>query len=126
MVAGFNVKVSVWRVSFATNDDAVGGAITTGTYAYTDIDARIEEVPVDAVFLQQGIETIQTYRMTIKPSTLTIYQRDEIEITWPPEHRLYGDRMRVMGDAHSSFHPREERGYLVLNLTRSVRAHANQ
>jgi len=126
MVAGFNIKVNVWRVSFAADDDAVGGAVVTGTYIYTDVSARIQEVPVDAVFIQQGIETVQTYQMTIKPSTLTIYQRDEIEITWPPEHRLYGDRLRVMGDAHSSFHPREERGYLILNLTRSVRAHANQ
>lgn len=125
MVAGFNIKVSVWRVSYGS-DDVVGGAVVTGTFAYTDVDARIEEIPVDAVFLQQGIETVQVYSMTIKPSTLTIYQEDEIEITWPPEHRLYGVRLRVKGDAHSSFHPREERGYLILNLTRSVRAHANQ
>ena len=40
MVAGFNIKVSVWRVSFATADDEVGGAITTGTYVYTNIPAR--------------------------------------------------------------------------------------
>ena len=125
MVAGFNIKVRVWRVSFGT-DDAVGGAVTTGTFAYTNVSARIEEIPVDAVFLQQGIETTQVYQMMVKPSTMTIYQRDEVEITWPTGHRLYGVRLRVMGDAHSSFHPREERGYLILNLTRSVRAHANQ
>jgi hypothetical protein len=126
MVAGFNIKVDIWRVTWQ-DDDSVGGAVVTGSWAYKDVSARIQEVPVDAVFLQQpGIETLQIYQMTIKPSTLTIYQRDEIEITWPPEHRLYEVRMRVMGDAHSSFHPREERGYLVLNLTRSVRAHGSQ
>ena len=126
MVAGFNIKVSVWRVSFATADDEVGGAITTGTYVYTNIPARLHEKPTDHVFFQQGIETVKTFQMTVKPSTLVIHERDEIEITWPSEHRFYQDRFRVMGDAYSNFHPREERGYLILDLTRSVRAHANQ
>jgi hypothetical protein len=126
MVAGFNTKVRVWRVSFVTDDDEVGGAVVTGTYIYSNIPARLHEKPVDHVFFQQGIEVVKTFQMMVKPSTLMIYDRDEVEITWPPGHRFYGDRFRVMGDAYTNFHNREERGYLILDLTRSVRAHANQ
>ena len=125
MTAGFNIKARVWRVSFGT-DDVVGGAVVTGTYAYTDVQARLQERPVDHVFLQQGIETQKTFQMMVKPSTLMIYDRDEVEITWPPDHRFYNVRFRVMGDAYTNFHPREDRGYLILDLTRSVRAHVNQ
>ena len=126
MVAGFNIKVRVWRVSFANADDVVGGAVVTGTYAYSNVQARLHEMPVDHVFFQQGIEVTKSFRMMVKPSTLMIYDRDEVEVTWPPGHRFYGDRFRVMGDAYTNFHPREDRGYLILDLTRSVRAHANQ
>ncbi len=125
MTAGFNMEVRVWRVSFGT-DDIVGGAVTTGTYAYSQVSARLHEMPVDHVFFQQGIEVTKSFRMMVKPSNLMIYDRDEIEITLPPDHRFYGDRFRVMGDAYTNFHPREDRGYLILDLTRSERAHAKQ
>ena len=125
MVAGFNIKVKVWRVSFDT-DDEVGGAMVTGSYVYNDVRARLHEKPVEHAFLQQGLEVRKTFQMTVKPSTLLIYDRDEVEISWPPEHRFYGQRFRVMGDAYTNFHPREERGYLILDLTRSVRAHGAQ
>jgi hypothetical protein len=126
MTAGFNIKARVWRVCFANSDDVVGGAVVTGTYVYCDVPARMHEKPVDHVFFQQGIEVVKTFQMMVKPSTLMIYDRDEVEITWPTDHRFYGKRFRVMGDAYTNFHPREERGYLILDLTRSVRAHANQ
>ena len=126
MTAGFNLEARVWRVSFINADDVVGGAVTTGTYAYSKVQARLHEKPVDHVFYQQGIEVVKTFQMMVKPSTLMIYDRDEVEITWPTTHRFYGKRFRVMGDAYTNFHPREERGYLILDLTRSVRAHANQ
>jgi len=125
MTAGFNMEVRVWRVTFAS-DDVVGGAVTTGTYAYYHVSARLHEMPVDHVFFQQGIEVTKSFRMMVRPSTLMIYDRDEIEITLPTTHRFYGDRFRVMGDAYTNFHPREDRGYLILDLTRSERAHANQ
>ena len=125
MTAGFNIKARVWRVCF-DDDDVVGGAMVTGTYVYCDVLSRLHERPVDHVFLQQGIETQKTFQMMVKPSSLMIYDRDEVEITWPTGHRFYGKRFRVMGDAYTNFHPREERGYLILDLTRSVRAHANQ
>ena len=125
MTAGFNIKARVWRVCFDA-DDVVGGAMVTGTYVYCDVLSRLHERPVDHVFYQQGIEVTKTFQMMVKPSSLMIYDRDEVEITWPTGHRFYGKRFRVRGDAYTNFHPREERGYLILDLTRSVRAHANQ
>ena len=125
MTAGFNIKGKVWRITFPS-DDSIGGAQSSGTVAYNSIDLRLHAIEPDQVFLQQGLETLRTFRGTVRDHTLTIYERDEIEIIWPTDHWYYEKRFRVDGVTHSNFHPRDARGYLILNLSRSERAHASQ
>lgn len=125
MTAGFDLKGKVWRI-FYPDDDNIGGAQSSGTVIYNPIDLRLHAIEPDQVFLQQGLETIKTFRATVRDHTLMIYERDEIEIIWPPEHHYYGDRFRVDGNMESNFHPRDTRGYLILNVSRSERAHAKQ
>jgi len=125
VASGFNIKSKVWRISFPS-DDSIGGAQSSGTVAYKDIDLRLHAIEPDQVFLQQGLETLKTFRATVRNHNLLIYERDELEITWPTNHRYYGDRFRVDGVTESNFHPRDRRGYLILNLSRSERAHASQ
>ena len=125
MTAGFNIKGKVWRITFPS-DDSIGGAQSSGTVAYNSIDLRLHAIEPDQVFLQQGLETLRTFRGTVRNHTLTIYERDEIEVIWPSEHWYYGSRFRVDGVTRSNVHPRDARGYLILNLSRSERAHASQ
>lgn len=125
MTAGFNLKGKVWRIFYPT-DDEIGGAQSSGTVAYNSIDLRLHAIEPDQVFLQQGLETLKTYRATVRDHSLIIYERDEIEIIWPPEHHYYESRFRVDGIMESNFHPRDARGYLILNVSRSDRAHAKQ
>lgn len=121
--SGFNIRVNIWRISTVTGDDVVGGAITTGTVVYSGVMARLEQEPASQLLLQQGLETLHTYRMNIIPGTLTVYERDEIELVKPEDHHYYGQIFRVMGVMYSSHNPRDPRNYIMLTLTRSDRMH---
>ena len=126
MAAGMNIRVKVWRMNTTSVDDRVGGAIITGTNVYNSVMARIDEVPAQMVLVQQGLETLTIFRMTIMPGTLTIYERDEVEVVQPRDHYFYGDRFRVKGVTIPSHNPRDPRNYMTLLLTRSERMHSLQ
>jgi len=125
MTAGMNLKVNVWRMS-TQDDDVVGGASISGSVIYSNVAARMEAEEPEQVLLQQGYQTLRTFGMTIMPGTLAIKERDEIEITAPYNHQFLNDRFRVVGIRYSSMNPSDRRNYLILNLIRSVEAHANQ
>lgn len=127
MTAGLNTKVTIWRVSTSGQaDDSVGGAQPTGTVAHQNVLARIEANPEEQLLLQQGLETARTFNAVLVPGTLDIRERDELEITQPDDHIYYGVRFRIVGIRYSSHNRRDPRNYIMLSLTRSVRAHAVQ
>ena len=125
-MAGYNLRVRIWRMSTSEPDDYVGGAVMTGTVVYQDVMAKMEQEPANMLLLQQGIETTHVYRMNIIPGTLTIYERDEVQIMQPKDHHYYGERFRVRGVMYSSHNPRDPRNYIMLNLNRSDRMHRAQ
>jgi hypothetical protein len=125
MVAGQNIRSSIFRIKEGT-DDYVGGAVITGSVVYENVLTRFESEPEDQIFAAQGLETLRTYRATIVPGTLHIKERDELEITHPFDHPYYGKRFRVTSMQYSTHNPRDPRNYILLNLVRSVRAHTNQ
>ena len=125
MVAGQNCRSTIWRISQG-EDDAVGGAMITGTSIYNDVLTRLESEPEDQVFAAQGLETLRTYRATIVPGTLRIKERDELEITHPFDHIYYAHRFRITSVQYSSHNPRDPRNYILLGLVRSERAHTIQ
>jgi hypothetical protein len=125
VTAGLVLKLKVWRYTYAP-DDVIGGAQPTGTVAYSSIDARMHGIEPDQVFLQQGLEVAHTFRLVVRPASLLIYERDEVEVIAPYNHKLLGKRFRVDGVIESNFHPSDARSYLILNVTRSDRAHASQ
>jgi len=118
MTTGLNIKLTVWRMSTVLGDDAVGGAISTGTPLYTDIRARMEEQRPSQIVLEQGLETDQIWTCVVRPPTMTVRERDEVEITFPPEHEYLGDRFRIRGIQRTGLHPRDRRGFLSLTLSR--------
>ncbi len=124
-MAGLNCRVDIYRINYGDDDD-VGGAVTTGTVQYQGISARIQPSSPEQLLLQQGLETNRTFQATIVPGTLTIHERDEIEVVQPTDHAYYGDRFRVIGVQASDLNRRDPRNYMILHLSRSVRAHSKQ
>jgi len=125
MIAGMNVGFKVWRITTPA-DDYAGGAQTSGSVQYDCISARFEQQPVDQVFLEQGLETVHLFKVTAVPGTLDIRERDELELIKPVDHWEYRNFFRVVDVHHASHNPRDPRNYILMSLTRSVRAHDNQ
>jgi hypothetical protein len=125
MVAGQNIRSSIFRMVEGI-DDYVGGAVITGTVVYENVLTRFESEPEDQIFVAQGLETLRTYRATIVPGTLQVKERDELQITEPFDHPYHRDRFRITSMQYSSHNPRDPRSYILLQLVRSVRAHSLQ
>jgi hypothetical protein len=124
MPAGMNMVVRIWRYSFVT-DDEVGGSVPTGTVLYDAVPARkITRMP-DMVFLEQGLETEKISQYMLWPMTLTIKERDEIQIVAPSNHHDYNKHFKIIGIADNGFSPSDARGYLIVSTSRSEVAHRN-
>jgi len=123
--AGERQRSTIWRM-VNQPDDAVGGAIISGTSVYTGVMTRLDSQPIEQLLLQQGYETERTFTAIIVPGWLDIRERDELEITHPIDDVYYGSRFRIVGVQHSSHNRRDRRNYIMLDLRRSVRAHTKQ
>lgn len=124
-MAGYNIRVNIWRMS-NDPDDHVGGSMITGSVVYQDVQAFMQEQEVEQLIVQQGLETVSVFNVNIIPGTLIIHERDEIEITQPKDHYYYGQRFRIMSFRRSSHNPRDPRNYILLLVTRSDRMHRQQ
>lgn len=125
MAAGFNVDFRIWSM-IEQADTYVGGSSLSGTCKYSHIRGRMQQQPITQVFLEQGMETDKVFNILLIPGTLNIEERDELELTMPKDHTFYGDRFRVMSVRPSDHNPRDPRNYLMIQATRSVKAHAQQ
>lgn len=125
MVAGLYQKLNIIRMT-VTDDDDVGGANVTGTVIYSHVDARIQSTKPTQALLEQGLETDKLFVAVIRPGGMDIRERDEVQVVHPTRDPYYNDRFRIRGVQHSSHHPGERRDYMMLTLSRSEEAHANQ
>jgi hypothetical protein len=125
MGSGSDLRCNIIRMNYAA-DDEVGGAVTTGTIAHEYVHFSLQELPREQLLLQQGLEVQNQFQSIVFPGTLTVQERDEIEIVFPPNHHYYGDRFRVVGIQYSSLVPSDPRSYLMLSLVRSTEAHSKQ
>jgi hypothetical protein len=125
MPGGMTTRVRIHRYSY-DEDDAVGGAMPTGTVLHSNVHARIEANPEDQLLLQQGLETIRTFNALIAPGTLDVRERDELEIYRPVYHQYYGVRFRIVGVQYSSMDKYNPNNYMRLSMIRSVRSHGVQ
>lgn len=125
MIAGCNTKVRIWRIT-TPDDDSSGGALISGTILYENVPARIQQQPEQMLLLQQGLETLKVFTANVYPGTLDIRERDELEVTFPANYQIYGQRMRITNARPADFAPNDRRNYMLLTMTRSVQAHAQQ
>ncbi len=124
--AGLNCRVDIYRIDFG-DDDVVGGAVTTGSLQFQNILARVQANPTEPLLVQQqGLQALRTFDANVIPGTLDIRERDELEVIKPSDHVYYGDRFRIIEVRHSDFNKRDPRNYMMLQMTRSVRAHDQQ
>lgn len=123
MPAGANLRISVWRMT-TTTDDYAGGAVITGTVVYNDLLARMQGNEDDQLLVQQGLETLRTFNMEVWPGNKDIRERDEVEITFPPNYPYINQRFRITSVRYSDFN--DPRAYMLLGIQRSLRAHVEQ
>lgn len=126
MTAGFNIRVSIWRMSVMVPDDVVGGARVTGTLAYELVRARMEEIPPTAAYLEQGIETDQLWNIAVGPGTLDIRETDQVEVTFPPDHSFLNERFRIRGIRRGSLRSRDSRSHMELVVTHAIESRSAQ
>lgn len=96
MVAGLHMKVNVIRTS-NLGDDTGGGARTTGTVVHNDLASVLTARRPSQIMLEQGLEVDAIYDFTTRAQGVTLFERDEIEVTWPNTHALFGLRFRITG-----------------------------
>ena len=122
-IAGLNVRCLIRKIDYAT-DDSSGGAMITGTVVHENIGLRIQQQPEELLLVQQGLETVKTFKALCAPVTLDIDERYELEITAPANYYLYGKPLRIVNHRPADFVPGDPRNYVLLTLTRSHKAHA--
>lgn len=125
MVAGLNVRFDLWRIDWA-DDDYQGGAVVTGSVVAENLLGRLQAREEEQIVLQQGLETVKVFTVILQPGTGTIYERDELELVAPYDHPYMNDRFRILSMRWSDHNPRDPRNYLILQTSRSVRAHQQQ
>lgn len=113
MTLGLNCRFSIWR-EVGEPDDSVGGAMVTGTRLYTDVRGRLESVRPTQLLLEQGLEYERLWDIMVRPYSLDVRERDELELTAPPSHRFYGERFRIIGMDFAGMHPQDGRNFIQL------------
>lgn len=125
MTAGLSCRVKVIKmVNIA--DDVAGGAKVTEVIAYENVPASIVETTQTILMGQQGYEMPSVFNVLAKIPHKDINERDEIEVTLPTAHALYGKRLRIIGVHLLFYNPYDRRDYVHMTATRKEFAHANQ
>lgn len=125
MTAGDNLGVKIWHFIYIA-DDAVGGAVPSGTVLYQHAHARIAPVAPTTPLLEQGVETNKLYRAIIDGRDIQIQEQDVVEITSPVIHFEYGKKYRALAVQRQSFAPNDRRQYLIVTMSRIEQAHGNE
>lgn len=121
MVAGLRLRVRLHSMVQEPDDD-VGGSIFSGTVAYRNIPASVEYLKPSLLLLEQGLETRRMARVLVQPGSLTIYERDELEVVGPPGHEDLGRFFRVESVDRTGLSPNDPRArHLVLTCERIER-----
>jgi hypothetical protein len=128
MVALLNLRGRVWRFT-TPKDDAIGGAVPTGTVLYTPVFSRISSAKPTMALLEQGLETPEiftgylSYTMYSPTGTFDVQHNDQYEVTYPPVSQFYGKRFVIIGVQHQSFD--DNRRFLRVTMRRLETANSN-
>jgi hypothetical protein len=121
MTAGYNIKVNIHR-HVKQNDDEIGGADSYDKKRYLNVPARLEASRPMLTIMDQGLETIESWQLMIRP--LLVAENDEVEVSWPINHRFYGKYLKVIGISDTSMNPMDSRSYEIYTVRRIDHAHS--
>ena len=119
---GLNVKVSFIQNDYSTDDD-VGGAVITGSVAYSNIPGRFHARRPSQQALEAGLEVNRIFDLIIPGQSLTLRERDEMTLTWPTDSPYYNERFRITGIQHDTRRPGQ--GHTEMTLSRIERSRSN-
>lgn len=120
---GLNLKVSFIQNTYQ-GDDASGGAVITGTVAYSNIAARISARRPSQQALEQGLEVDRIFDMIAVGQGFSLNERDKVRVDWPTDSPYYQESFRIMGIQHDSRRP--GRGHTEFTLSRIERSRSEQ
>jgi len=120
---GLNLKVSIIQNSYQ-GDDESGGAVITGTVAYSNVAARLSARRPSQQSLEQGLEVDRIFDMIIVGQGLSINERDEVRVDLPTDSPYYLEEFRILGIQHDSRRP--SRGHTEFTLSRIERSRSEQ
>jgi hypothetical protein len=121
MTAGCNIKVNIHR-HVKQPDDEIGGADSYDKKRYQDVPARLEAARPLLTIMDQGLETMESWQLMIRP--LLVQENDEIEVSWPINHRFYKKYLKVIGISDASMNPMDSRSFAVYTVRRIDYAHS--
>jgi len=125
MVAGLNKRATYWKMN-EQDDDAVGGAVYSGTATYWNVPLSLQPNKEEQILLQQGLQTYKTFKILLITGDLSVREADELEVTFPRNDPYYGDRFRILRADYSNYAPGDPRGYILVTAIRNVRSHSEQ
>jgi len=123
MVAGLNITVKIWQMN-NDPDDAVGGAMITGTVLFESVKARLTARRPSQFSLDAGLETDKFFDMVIGCDARGVVERDEIEFIYPLDHPYFAERFRIIGIQLDG--RRRPHGHTQMTLSRIERSRRRQ
>ena len=122
---GYDHVARIWRYVY-NYDDIVGGSVPTGSILQDFTPCRIEPIPSTMALLEQGLETLKLYNVSMDYVGVNIKENDVIQPMLPHTSWYYSGTFRVIGVSHPSMHAADLRGYLILIVRRNDEAHGIQ
>ena len=124
MPAGLNQVCRLIRFSYPA-DDAVGGAVPSGTVVYENLLVRIKSEEPTQALLEQGLQTIPIFTGLLFAGNIDVHHNDQLEVVAPMGSWFYQKKFRVIGIQRSSNHPSQDRNQIRVTMRRFEESHSN-
>lgn len=79
------------------DDDAVGGAQSTGSVIHESVPAAISAISPTQRSLEQGLEVEAMFNFTVRSHNVSLIEKDEIRVVFPTWHEYYNQTFRIRG-----------------------------
>lgn len=114
---GLNTRFRVWTETQAS-DDLIGGAVYTGTISQNYINGHLSVTLPNQMLLEQGLETTKIADAFVWPGSITLQERDVLEIVGPTHHEYFGKFFRIIGLKRGDHHAHSRRRFWKARLRR--------
>ena len=117
MVQGMTARAQIIRWMQGADTEA-GQAQATGVLVYECVASAFNVREPTLMSLEQGLEIKKIGECLVQPATMLIYERDEFQITSPPDHPRLGERWRIISVHQTPLMPSNSRSMIKLKMER--------